>query len=68
MDFEIKTGTRIKFVAPGHYTVQEDTVRKVFWQQTTSQSGVALVLTGHSWVWASDIVGVIPASSEASSH
>lgn len=51
----IAPGTVVRFNR-GDGSVEQDTVREVFWQETTSEQGVAFVLTNHSWCWASDVV------------
>jgi len=53
----IEPGSRIRFIGPNDQVVS-DTIRHIFWQETLSERGVALILTQHSWIWAKDVKGL----------
>lgn len=55
----VTIGTRIRFIGPDARLVS-DTVREIFWQQTTTEKGIALILTSHSWIWAKDVTDIEP--------
>jgi hypothetical protein len=56
---KIAPGTRIRFFR-GDGTIQSDVIREIFWQETTTEKGMALVLTSHSWCWTKDVVDITP--------